>query len=161
VIGLWRPDKYWKPKIEAVEARLKSLELKKGSKRSEQLLATRREMFRIMSAQQKQNHREVVASLCALGRHFVVTDYTIRSKQGKLADRAVPERSGSQGLNWAAQNTGSFLDLVMHLEEKVKEFGGSVTRVRVGKPPPGIGKGHENKIAMARHLRSAYLGASA
>lgn len=152
VIDLWRPDKHWKPLIESVEARLKTVT--KGSKRWKRRMNARQTMFSLMRKQQRQDHREIVAELMSLGRHFVVTDYVVRSKKGKLADGDDATRGGPQGLNWAAQNTGSFLDLVMHLEEKVKEVGGSVVRHKLAAPPPrGIGKGRDNKIAVARHLR--------
>lgn len=161
VIDLWRPDKHWKPLIESVEKRMKNSSLTKGSKKWQKLTVARRDMFERMSRQQRQNHREMVAKFLRLGKHFVVTDYVVRSKQGKLADRKVDERGGSQGLNWASQNTGSFLDLMMHLEEKVKEVGGTVTRHKVTTPPPhGLGIGRENKIGMARHLESEFLKAT-
>lgn len=158
VIDLWRPDKHWKPKIEEVEKRMKAETIKKGSRQWIRLVHARRDMFLRMSRQQKQNHREVVKYFLTFGKHFVVTDYVVRSKQGKLADRKVHERGGPQGLNWAAQNTGSFLDLLMHLEEKVKEVGGSVVKHKImTKPPQGIGIGRESKIAMACHLQSEYM----
>ena len=159
VIDLWRPDKHWKPKIDSIDVRLKSPTLVKGSKKWKKLAQARRTMFEKMSRQQRQNHREIVATLIGLGRHFVVTDYVVRSKQGKLAKGDESERSGSHGLNWAAQNTGSIADFVSHLEEKAKEFGGSLTKHKLIEVPRGIGRGHENKIAMVRHLQSEYQNA--
>jgi putative transposase len=156
-VKLWRPDKHWKPKIEALETRLKNEKITKGSRKWTGLMDARRRMFELERIQQRQNHREVVKELLQYGKHFVVTDYTVRSKPGKLADRKVEERGGPQGLNWAAQNTGSFLHLLMHLEEKVKEVGGSVTRHKLTEAPPrGIGQGHENKVAMAKFLKEDY-----
>lgn len=158
VVDLWRPDKHWIPLIESVEKRMKNSAITKGSKQWQRLMKARRNMFERMSRQQRQNHREVVAGLLRLGKHFVVTDYVVRSKRGKLADKKVDERRGSLGLNFASQNTGSFLDLMMHLEEKVKETGGTVTRHKiVTSPPHGLGIGHKNKIGMARHLQSEFL----
>lgn len=156
VFDLWRPDKHWKPRIESVEKRLKSPELKKGSKRWRRRTEARKKMFAIMQRQQRQDHREIVAEFLALGRHFVVTDYVVRSKKGKLADGDDVTRGGSKGLNWAAQNTGSFRDLLAHLEEKVKEFGGSVTRHKVTTPPRGCGTGRESKIPMAVRLQEEF-----
>lgn len=159
VLPFWRPDKHWKEKAEEIEARIKKSNLVKGSLAWKRLMAARKKIFGLMREQQRQNHREMVARLLRVGSHFVVTDYVVRSKQGKLADGGDSDRSGSTGLNWAAQNTGSFLDFVMHLEEKVKEVGGSVRKHRlITSPPRGIGIGHCNKIAMAKHLRSEFLG---
>ncbi len=157
VITLWRPDKHWKERIASVEQKLANPALQKGSKHATKLWLARRRMFEIMRQQQRQNHREVVRKLLGFGKHFVVSDYVVRSKPGKLADRKDGERGGSQGLNWAAQNTGSFLDLLMVLEERVKEVGGSVTKVKLPQPPSGIGHGHENKVAMANHVRTTFL----
>ena len=156
-IKLWRPDKHWKPEIEKVETRAKSETLTKGSRKWKRLMDARRRMFALERLQQRQNHREVVKALLLHGKHFVVTDYTVRSKPGKLADRKETDRGGPQGLNWAAQNTGSFLHLLMHLEEKVKEVGGTVARHKLTTAPPrGIGHGHKNKVAMAEFLKADY-----
>ena len=156
-VKLWRPDKHWKPKIEALETRQKSESVTKGSRKWKRLMDARKRMFELERLQQRQNHREVVKALLRHGKHFVVTDYTVRSKPGKLADRKETDRGGPQGLNWAAQNTGSFLHLIMHLEEKVKEVGGTVTRHKLTTAPPrGIGHGHENKVAMAEFLKDDY-----
>lgn len=167
VITLWRPDKHWMRGITAVDARLDNPALEKGSIRWKLRSEARRIMYDKMSKQQRQNHREVVASLVkhitkdgvlrGVGKHFVVTDYVVRSKKSKLADASKKERSGIDGLNFAAQNTGSFRDLVAQLEEKVKEVGGSVVRHKLTTlPPKGIGKGHENKIHMAQHLTTEF-----
>lgn len=164
VITLWRPDKHWKEKIGIVEERLKNPDLKKGSRRSQKLWDARRRMFEIMRLQQRQNHREVVRRLLGFGKHFVVPNYVIRSKPGKLADRKVAERGGSDGLNWAAQNTGGFLDLLIVLEERVKEVGGSVTKVKLPEPSHGIHRDPSDqtvmmkyKLAMAEHVRQTFL----
>ena len=157
VMPLWRPDKHWKERIASVEKRLENPKLKKGSKHSTKLWSARRRMFELMRQQQRQNHREMVRTLLGFGKHFVVSDYVVRSKPGKLADRKDGERGGSHGLNWAAQNTGSFLDLLMVLEERVKEVGGSVTKMKLPPPPRGIGRGSENKVPMARHVRQTFL----
>jgi hypothetical protein len=158
VLFFWRPDKHWKKKIEEIEDRIKKSNLVQGSLAWCRLMTARKEIFARMSRQQRQNHREMVAKLLLLGKHFIVTDYVVRSKKGKLADSKDTDRGGSQGLNWSSQNTGSFLDFVMHLEEKVKEVGGSVTKHRLTtKPPQGIGIGSKNKVAMARHLRREIL----
>jgi len=165
VIPLWRADKHWKPKTDSVEARLKRKSegtnvhaLTPDSRKWNKLHGARRNMFRIMGAQQKQNRREVVLLDLILyhGVHFVVSDLVVRSKRGKLADGKNPERGGSLGLNWQAQNTGSLAYLVQWLEEKVKEHGGSVRKHKLtGNLPSGKGEG--NKIPMARALRESFL----
>lgn len=155
VLSLWRPDKYWKPKIDAVEARMQRCA--KGSKTWHKRNAARLTMLRRMAFQQKQDQREAVArDLLRHGVHFVVSDVSIRSKKGKLADASKQERSGSLGLNWAAQNTGSMAYLVLWLEEKAKERGGSVRRHRLTGVLP-LGQGEEVKIPMARALRESYI----
>lgn len=154
VIKLWRPDKFWKPKIDEIIRRM--IGKVKGSRAWLRMNNAKRIMQQKMARQQKQNHREVVLrKLLAHGIHFVVNEVVIRSKQDKLADAKKKDRGGTLGLNWAAQNTGSIAHLIQHLEEKVKEYGGTVTKVRT--TPPSIKeKGHENKILMARHLRSVH-----
>ncbi len=154
-IKLWRPDQHWKPRIDAVEERLKSVT--KGSRKYEGLLKARRTMFRILSRQQKQNHREIVSRLMKLGIHFVVSDLVIRSKVGKLADSGNPERGGTLGLNWMAQNTGGIAELIAHLEDKVKEFGGSVQRFKPTSTPPPYAVGEQHKLLMAQRLKEDYL----
>ncbi len=157
VVDLWRPDKYWKPKIESVEARMKPLT--KGSRKWKGLAEARQKMFDILAKQQRQHHAEVVQKLLRLGVHFVVTDYVVRSKSGKLADHNDVERRGSLGLNWAAQNTGNISAFVAKLTVKVAECGGSVTKHKLplADVPRFQGHGHCNKKAMVRSLRSSYL----
>lgn len=161
VIPLWRPDKHWKPKTDAVNKSLSRktyFPIQKGSKKWRKLSKKRRTMFDIMGAQQKQDRREIAKLDLLLyhGVHLVVTELVVRSKKEKLADGSDPERGGSLGLNWQAQNTGSIAYLVEWLEEKAKEHGGSVRKHKLtGTLPSGIGA--ENKIPMARALRKSYL----
>lgn len=91
------------------------------------------------------------------GVHFVVSDLVVRSKPGKLADSSKKERGGALGLNWSAQNTGSIAYLVQWLEEKAKEYGGTVRKHRLPAERVPGGIGHENKIPMARALRDDFL----
>jgi len=157
VIELWRPDKHWKPKIEKVQARMQPLT--KGSRKWNGLANARRKMFGILAKQQKQYHAEVVQKLLKLGMHFVISDLVVRSKQGKLADSNVEGRSGSLGLNWAAQNTGNIAAFVAQLKVKVPEHGGSVTKHKLpfGDVPRHQGIGHYNKSAMVKALKSSFL----
>lgn len=161
VIPLWRSDLHWKPKTDAIErslARKTYFPIQKGSRKWLKLMKKRRIMFGIMSAQQKQDRREVAKLDLILhhGVHFVVTDLVVRSKKGRLADGSDPERAGSLGLNWQAQNTGTIAYLPEWLEEKVKEYGGTVRKHKLtGDLPPG--QGVENKIPMARALRESFL----
>lgn len=165
LIKLWRSDKYWKPTVDSVDERMK--QSTKGSRKWHKRRAAKLKMLRIMSAQQKQDRREIVATdllektigdlVLGHGVHFVVTDLVVRSKKGKLADASKPERGGQLGLNWSAQNTGSIAYLVQWLEEKAKEHGGTVRRHRLLIAPPNLPQGHENKIAMARALRDEFL----
>lgn len=157
VLELWRPDKYWKPKIEAVEARMKPL--LKGSRKHKKLAEARRKMFDILAKQQRQHHAEVVQRLLKLGVHFVVTEHVVRSKDGCLADHGDAERRGSLGLNWAAQNTGNIAAFVAQLQVKVSEHGGSVTKYKLPLTdvPRFQGEGHHNKKAMVYSLRESYM----
>ncbi len=152
VIDLWRPDKHWMPLIDKVTKLRDKPSLTKGSKQWKAYNESRREMYRIMAEQQKLNQRQVVALLLKYGTHFVVQDYVVRSKKGKLADAEKKERSGLLGLNWAAQNTGTIARFVMNLESKVAEHGGSVVKRKPTSMPPK-GHGRDNKIAMAERLR--------
>ena len=154
-ISLWRSDKHWKPEADAVEDRVKRC--KEGSRAWKRRNGARRKMLRIMSRQQKQDRREIVANdLLRHGVHFVVSDLVVRSKRGRLADASKPERRGQLGLNWSAQNTGSIGYLVLWLEEKAKEHGGTVRKHRLFSTVPD-GSGYENKIPMARLLREDFL----
>jgi len=156
VLPLWRSDKIWVPKINSVDRRMKKR--LKNSRGWLKLNSARRRMQVISSRQQLQDEREIVDYLLEKhGCHFVVIDLVIRSKEGKLADRQKPERGGRLGLNWAVQNTGSISRLVLQLQEKVKEHGGSVRRHKLAlvERPPGIGS--ENKIWMARKLKDDFL----
>lgn len=157
VIELWRPDKHWKPKIEAVEARMKPLT--KGSGKWKGLALARRKMFDILAKQQRQHHAEVVQKLLTFGVHFVVTDHVVRSKEDALADHEDVERRGSLGLNWSAQNTGNIAAFVAQLQVKVSEHGGSVTKYKLAleNVPRFQGTGHHNKSAMVRALRSSFI----
>ena len=156
VVKLWRPDKYWERRIEAVETRMGRCT--KGSRAWRKRVSAKRVMQRITGRQQTQNHCEVVVQkLLAHGRHFIVTELVVRSKKGHLADSDRPERGGRLGLNWAAQNTGSIGHLVRQLQEKVKELGGSVRFHKAVLPAPPETMGHENKLAMTRSLRTSFL----
>ncbi len=93
------------------------------------------------------------------GIHFVVTELVVRSKPGKLADASKPERGGSLGANWAAQNTGSLAYLVSWLKEKAKEHGGSVRRMAFSGEVPSTLLGDEKKIFVAKALRDQFLRA--
>lgn len=152
IIDLWRPDKYWKPKIDGVTERMKGCT--KNSKQWRTYNASRNRMYTLMAHQQKQNQREVTQRLLAYGCHFVVQDLVVRSKKGKLADASKPERGGALGLNWSVQNTGSIARFVSHLDEKAKEYGGFVTKHRPTVPPP-TQSGRDNKIAMAQRLHAS------
>lgn len=156
VLKLWRSDKHWLPLIESVEQAMKAKT--KGSLAWQRLEQSRKRMYQISSRQRLQDEREVVQYLLKKhGNHFVVTDLVVRSKIGKLADSEKSERGGPLGLNWAAQNTGSLGRLVLQLEEKVKEFKGSVRKHKpiLDQGPSGIG--HENKLWMAQKLRESFL----
>ncbi len=157
VIKLWRPDKYWKPKIESLEKRLEAC--LPDSRKWHRLNQAKRIMQKKMAAQQKQDQREVVALdlIAGQAKHFVLKDFVIRSKKGKLADGSDLERGGSLGLNWMAQNTGSFARLAAQLEEKAKERGSKVHyhRLVLDEAPPSIG--HKNKLWMADKLRESFL----
>ena len=159
ILPLWRSDKHWMPKIESLEQAMK-VKIR-GSTSWRRLEASRNRMHQISSRQRLQDEREVVDYLIRRhGHHFVVTDLVVRSKEGKLADSRNPERGGSLGLNWAAQNTGSLSRLVLYLKEKVREWKGSVRKHKLilEKAPPGIGA--ENKLWIAKRLRESFLEAS-
>ena len=96
-------------------------------------------MYELMARQQKLSQRELAIKLIRRhGVHFVVTEIVVRSKDGKLADRTKPERRGDLGLNWAAQNTGALSYLVLWLEGKVKERGGTVVRRKLVLDEPPV-----------------------
>lgn len=169
VVHLWRPDFYWKPEIENVFVQRgvatssdpsTLIPVTKGSRRWRRRNAARQKKFRKMSGLQRHDRRNIPHELMSEhGVHFVVSEVVVRSKEGKLADGSKPERGGSLGLNWSAQNTGSFQLLVAQLTEKAKECGGSVREYRLPRSsvPQGFGKAGENKIAMARALRESFL----
>jgi hypothetical protein len=158
MIDLWRPDKYWEPKIEKVTARAKSCAT--GSRQWKCRHKARRKMQRIKSRQQKQNHREVVARLLKLGKHFVVTDYPVRSKVGKLADADNPDRGGVLGLNWTAQNTGSFGELALWLKTKVEARGGTFQKHKLHLSEKVDVFGRENKLWVAGQLKASFLASA-
>ncbi len=156
IISLWRSDKFWMPKIESVETRMK--ERVKGSNGWKRLNQARRRMYELSSRQRKQDEREVVDYLFAKhGNHFVVTELVVRSKEGKLADSEKPERGGRLGLNWAAQNTGSLSRLVLHLEEKARQYRGSVRKHKLILDTAPPSKGVEAKSWIARKLKKSFL----
>lgn len=166
IIPLWRSDKHWKPKTDSVGDSLgfkgsgtNLHPLIKGSKKWRKLHAKRRKMFDLMAKQQTQDRREVVKLDLILrhGVHFVITDLVVRSQEGKLADADQPERGGSLGLNWQAQNTGSIGYLADWLEEKVREYGGTARRFKLSPPFPSENAADEKKIPMARKLRDDFL----
>ena len=156
VLKLWRSDKHWMPKIEALQLRLKGRT--KGSRGWQKLNSARRRMYQLSSRQRVQDEREIVDYLVKThGSHFVLTDLVVRSKEGKLADGSKPERGGPLGLNWSAQNTGSLARLVLRLEEKVALFGGSVQKHKLTLEEPTPGVGADNKLWMARKLQESFL----
>lgn len=152
---LWRPDKYWSPKISSVEARM--ARCPKGSSRWKRLNRARRRMQIICARQQKHNQQTVAVRLARKHPHIVVNELVVRSKKGKLADSTKPERRGKLGLNWAVQNTGSIARLIAHMEDKTAERGGSVRKHKLilSKAPPS--RGHRNKGYMADELRKSFL----
>lgn len=155
VIKFWRSDKFWQPKIETVQNRMKTRT--KGSRGWDSLNRAKRRMQVLSSRQHVQDEREIARYLVERhGCHFVVPSLVVRSKKGKLADGSKPERGGSLGLNWAAQNTGSLSRLVLHLREKVKEVGGSVRehKLDLSEAPPGLGD--RNKLWLARKLQESF-----
>lgn len=164
VIYLWRPDKRLMPQIESLKAVLgfKGLgtnlhPLTKGSERWRKLVAKKQRLYDLMSNQQIQDRREIAKYLIEdHGEHMVFNELVVRSKDGKLANSEKPERGGMLGLNWSAQNVASIGYLPRWLEEKVKEYGGSVRSFKLQGPfPPGIGS--EKKIPMALKLRDDFL----
>jgi hypothetical protein len=160
IIYPWRSDRHWKPKIEAVEARMKKLT--RGSRQWKKLNVSRRRMWELFSRQNKQWIREVVAKLLekdkdgkpVYGVHFVVPVLVVRSKDGKLADAEKPERGGSLGPNWQVQSTGTMSELVLWLMEKVKERGGSVTRQKFQDYNPEDPA--TDKLAIALELKKSF-----
>ncbi len=115
--------------------------------------------FRTRHVQQENRNQDPAIRLLGHGVHFVVTELVIRSKEGKLADASKPERGGSLGANWSAQNTGSIGYLVQWLEGKVREYGGSVRKHSLpfeALPEPST-VNDEQKILMARALRDDFL----
>ena len=99
-----------------------------------------------------------LTKLLGHGRHFVVTDLVVRSKEGKLADTEQAGRGGMLGLNWSAQNTGAIGLLVRWLEEKVKEHGGSVRKHTLPAVLPRLPQApDERKIPLAHVLRDDFL----
>lgn len=160
LVKLWRPDRHWMLPIREVERRMKKCE--RGSNQWRRLNDARRTMQIKMARQQLQDQREIASWLVSHGRHFVVTDLVVRSKEGKLADSEVPERGGLLGFNWSAQNTGAIGRVALQLEGKAAEVGGSVRKVKLSldEAPPMLeteGKLHSDKIWMARKLREQYL----
>ena len=156
VIEFDRPDKFWQPKIETLHSRIKLSQ--RGSRSYARRTDSVRTMYDKQSGQSKLNQREIAQRLIRKhGIHFVIDEVVVRSKKGKLADGSKAERGGVLGLNWSAQNTGSFARFVSHLEEKVKEKGGSVTKVKLSldSAPARIGK--RAKINLALKLREQYL----
>lgn len=165
--GVWREeliyvpraDRYWKPKIDKLDALMDKCRRPKGKKPTRKYLrlkAARAKMFRKLGDQQKLQQRQMAQRLLALGTHFVVTELVVRAKPGKLADNAKPERRGTQGFNWATQNTGWIANMVAWLKIKAVEKGGSVQSFKL-EPPHPRGPFRERKFAMVRLLRERYL----
>ena len=93
------------------------------------------------------------------GVHFVIVAHSpIRGKEGALADKNNPERGGTLGANWSAQNTGSLAQLRQLLEQKVTEWGGSV-EVRVLETYPKHADPRERKGRAAEALREQEVAA--
>lgn len=157
VVDLWRPDKHWMPKIEAVKARLKTCQ--KSSRAWLRRFAAMERMYEIMRLQQLQNQREVISGVLRQhGEHFVIIEHSpVRSKEGKLADSEKSERGGALGLNWQAQNTGSLARLKQLLEQKAAEWGGTVSTIKLEHYPEGDVR--EKKLEAARLARQQYLKA--
>ena len=153
-INLWRPDKHWMPKIEALRERLKSCI--KGSRTWRRRSDAISSMYEKMRLQTLQNHREVIArELKQHGVHFVIVAHSpIRGKKGALADASKPERGGTLGLNWSVQNTGSLAQLRQLLEQKVAEWGGSVEVRLLKESPPQGGFKNLQKARRATALRA-------
>ncbi len=159
LIPLGRPDVHWKPDIEEVTVcRDRCVE---GSRNWHKRNCARQKKYRKLRLQQKQGRRETAAlDLLRHGVHFVISDLVVRSKKGKLADASKPERRGTFGANASAQNTGAIAALVQALDSKAKENGGSVRKHRLPRKLVPPGRGHENKIPMARALRDDFLRSS-
>lgn len=130
--------------IEAAMDRLESLEERRG-------------MLNMLQAESN-----AAAKLSLHDVHFVVTDYVVRSKEGKLADSDKPGRGGQLGLNWGAQNTAAIGYVERWLEAKAQEFGGTVRKHKLPREavPQELPRGHENKLIIARALRDDFLRVS-
>lgn len=154
-IDLWRPDQFWMPKI--MEKRALRDRCAKGSRRWRKLTEQINRDYERLRNQQLDNQRKViVGKLRCHGVHFVVAEHSpIRAKRGKLADKKRLERGGVLGLNWSAQNTGSLARLRQLLEQKVAEWGGSVSDLKLAKYPSGMPR--EKKVLGARALREQFL----
>lgn len=169
-INLWRSDKHWMPKIEAEKLRLKPKKVsnlsnfafddcQKGSRKWKQCTRNINTMYEKMRLQQLQHHREIIATkLKRHGVHFIVAEHSpIRGKKGRLANKKYSTRTGTLGLNWSVQNTGSLAQLRQLLEQKVAEWGGSVQSLRLENYPSGDARA--KKIPAAKALRKQYLTA--
>lgn len=157
-IALWRPDRYWKEEIDHLDERMKAQT--KGSRRWQKRNAAKQKKFRKMAGLQKHDRRNLAVELIEQhGIHFVVSEVVVRSKKGRLADGSKPERGGALGLNWSAQNTGSFQMFVAQLREKAREHGGSLREHRIPRDavPDGDLMSREKKTPMARALRDSFL----
>lgn len=157
-IALWRPDRYWKGEIDDLDERMKVQT--KGSRRWRRRNAAKQKKFRKMANLQRHDRRNLPLELIEQhGIHFVVSEVVVRSKKGKLADSSKPERGGALGLNWSAQNTGSFQMFVAQLREKAREYGGSLRehRIPLDVVPNDNLLSREKKIPMARALRESFL----
>jgi len=154
VVSLPRPDVHFKAATDILDQKLKACTV--GSRQWQRRTKARQKHFSILRGQQKHKQRESVShDLLEHGAHFVVIDFVVRSKAGRLADRFKPERRGTFELNWRAQNTGLFSRLIAQLEQKAKEHGGSVVRHKLAHELPP--EHREDVIPLARQLRDDFL----
>ena len=151
-----RPDVHFKPHVDDLSVHMKHYT--EGSRAWRKCQNAKRKKYRVMSTQGKDDRRDVVHHLLSLGVHFVVPEFVIRSKKGKLADKNNNKRAGApHGANWSVQNTGSIGEFVRWLEWKAKEKGGLVVRHPLTPSyDPSETLGADEMIACAEALKESY-----
>lgn len=109
-----RPDKYWRPEIQALEKRVEKC--KKGSRAWKRRMKTRRTMHNKSGAQHTDHQRKVASALCQDVDVIVIGKSKTRLGLAKTVN-------GTAEQHWGAQNTGYLFRQLIYIKEKAAERG--------------------------------------
>ena len=143
-----RPDKFWRPKVKSIEARVEQRH--KGSRGWKRLMRARRHILN-KSGDQHISHQRKLA-------HALVEDKVQCIVIGKPKTRLglAQSASGTNDEHWGSQNTGYMFRQLLYIKEKAQERGVKVIEfadpVRTGNSDDPATKFSASRLLLAKAL---------